>query len=90
MALFHDCSTMNSGFGITITIIRPHRSTMCVDVAYCYRSSIVWSVGLAVCLSVTLVSPANIAEPIEMLFGLRILVGLGNRVLDGVQNQIPP
>jgi len=28
------------------------------------------------------------AEPIEMLFGLRIQVDSGNRVLDGVQ--IPP
>ena len=38
-----------------------------------------------VCRSVTLVSPAKMAEPIEMLFGLRTLVGPGNHVLDGVQ-----
>jgi len=39
---------------------------------------VTWSVGL----SVTLVSPAKSAEPIEMPFGLRTLVGPGNRVLD--------
>ena len=40
---------------------------------------VVWSVGL----SIMLVSPAETAEPIEMLFGLRTRVGLGNHVLDG-------
>ena len=44
---------------------------------------VVWSVYLSVCRSVTLVSPAKIAEPIEMLFGFRTLVGPGNNVLDG-------
>jgi len=44
---------------------------------------VVWSVGLSVCLSVTLVSPAKTAEPIEMPFGLRTWVGPGNHVLDG-------
>jgi len=55
----------------------PHRSTMyvCVEVVYCYRPSSV------VCLSVTLVSPAKVAELIEMLFGLRTWVGPGNHVL---------
>ena len=38
-----------------------------------------WSVGL----SVTLVSPAKTAAPIEMLFGLGLGVGPGNHVLDG-------
>jgi len=38
-----------------------------------------WSVGQ----SVTLVSPAKTAEPIEMLFELRTRVGAGNYVLDG-------
>ena len=33
--------------------------------------------------SVTIVSPAKTAEPIEMLFGLRTRVGSGNYVLDG-------
>jgi len=43
-----------------------------------------WSVGL----SVTLVSPAKRAAPIEMSFGLRNRVGPGNHVLDGGPN--PP
>ena len=59
---------------------------MYVDVAYCYRPSSV--VCRSVCQSVTLVSPAKMTEPIEMLFGLRTAVGRGNHVLDGVQ--IPP
>jgi len=50
---------------------------------------VAWSVGLSVGLyvglSVTLVSPAETAEPIEMLFWLRTRVGLGKHVLDGVQ-----
>jgi len=33
--------------------------------------------------SFTLVSPAKMAEAIEMPFGLRTLVGPGNHVLDG-------
>jgi len=40
---------------------------------------VVWSVGL----SVTLVSPAKTAEPIEMPFRLRTWVGSGNHVSDG-------
>jgi len=39
---------------------------------------IAWSVGL----SVTLVSPAKMAAPIDMLFGLRTQVGPRNCVLD--------
>ena len=58
-------------------IIRPHRSTAYVDVAYSYRPSIV------VCRSVTLVIPAKTAAPIELPFGLRTWVGPGNHVLDG-------
>jgi len=58
-------------------IIRLRRSTTYIDVAYCYRPSSV------VCRSVTLVSPAKMAEPVEMPFGLRTLVGPGNHVLDG-------
>jgi len=41
----------------------------------------VWSVGL----SVTIVSPAKMAELIEVPFGLWTRVGPNNRVLDGVQ-----
>jgi len=53
-------------------IITPHRSTYrCVNAAYCYRPSSV------VCRSVTPVSPAKTAEPIDMRFGLRTLIGPG-------------
>jgi len=50
-----------------LLFFRPHRSTAYVDAAYCYRPSsmVFWSVGL----SVTLVSPAKTAAPIEMPFG---------------------
>jgi len=41
------------------------------------------SVGLSVGLSGTLVSPAKTAAPIELPFGLRTWVGLGNHVVDG-------
>ena len=44
---------------------------------------VAWSVGLSVCLSVTLVSPAKTAEPIEMPFGLWARMGSRNHVLDG-------
>jgi len=60
---------------------------MYVDAVYCYRPSIVWSVGwsvaLSVCQSVILVSPAKMAAPIEMPFWLKTRVGSGNHVLDG-------
>jgi len=49
--------------------------TVHVDAVYCYRPSSV--VCLSVGRSVTLVSPAKTAEPIEMPFGLRIRVGQG-------------
>ena len=42
---------------------------------------VAWSVGL----SVTLVSPAKTAALIELPFGFRTWVGLGNHALDGVQ-----
>ena len=38
----------------------------------------------SVCLSVTIVSPAKTAEPIEMLFEVRTQVGRRNYVLDEV------
>jgi len=47
---------------------------MYVAAAYCYRLSIAWSVGL----SVTVVSHAKTAEPIEMT-----RVGQRNHVMDG-------
>jgi len=52
---------------------------MYVDAACCYRPSSV------VCRSVTLMSPAKTAAPIEMPFGLGTQVGPRNHVLDGVQ-----
>jgi len=51
-----------------------------VDAACCYRQSSV--VCLSVCLSVTIVSPAKTAEPIEMPFGIWIRVGSRKHVLD--------
>jgi len=36
---------------------------------------VAWSVGQSVSWSVTLVSPAKMAEPIEIPFGLRTRVG---------------
>jgi len=64
-----------------VRIIRPHRSTTYVDAAYSYRPSSV--VCRSVGLSVTLVSPAKTAAPIELPFGLRTWVGPRNHVLDG-------
>jgi len=55
-------------------IIRPYRSTMYVDVAYCYQPS------SEVCRSDTLVSCAKTAELIEMPFGLRTGMGPRNHV----------
>jgi len=50
-----------------------------VDEVYCNRPSSV------VCRSVTVVSPAKTAEPIEMPFGLRTRVGSRNHVVEGAQ-----
>ena len=50
------------------------------------RDRVAWSVlsvGLSVGLSVTLVSPAKTAEPIEMTFEVLPRVGPENHVLDG-------
>jgi len=57
-----------------------------VDAAYCYRPSSVVCllVCLSVCRSVTLVSPAQTAEPIEIPLGSRTRMGFMNHVLDGV------
>jgi len=52
---------------------------MYVNVAYCYRLRSVF------CLSVTLVSPAKMAEAIEMLFGCGLRLDARNYVLHGVQ-----
>ena len=58
--------------------ITVHCSTAYFDATYCCRCSVV-------CRSVTIVSPAKMAEPIKMLFGLWTRVGHTNHVLDGVQ-----
>jgi len=65
----------------TRIIIRLQRSTTYVDATYCYRPSSV--VCRSVGLSVTLVSPAKTAAPIEIPFGLGTRVGPRNHVLDG-------
>ena len=62
-------------------IIRPHCPIMCVDAVYCHQPStmVCQSVGLCV----TLVSPAKLAEPIEMQFGLCAQMVPRNHLLDG-------
>jgi len=51
-----------------------------VDAAYCYQCSVICP---SVCLSVTIVSPATTADPIEMSFGSWTRVGPRNHM--GVQ-----
>jgi len=59
---------------------RPHRSTRPTYVdAPIVTDRVAWSVGR----SVTLVSPAKTAAPIEMPFGLWARMGRRNHVLDG-------
>jgi len=60
---FHNSFTDRLVSKFAIVIIKPHRSTTCVDAAYCYRPSSVVS------RSVTIASPVKTAEPIEMPFG---------------------
>ena len=64
---------------IIVIVIRPHHSTVYVDAACCYiPSSVVCqsvSLSLSVCRSVTIVSPAKTAEPIEMPFSLWTRMG---------------
>jgi len=45
-----------------------------------------WSVGLSVCLSVTIVSRPKTAELIEMPFGLWTSVGQRNHILYGASD----
>jgi len=66
--LLHGLFAVTCSLLIIIIIIKLHRSTTYVDAAYSYRPSIV------VCRSVTLVSPAKMAAPIELPFGLRTWV----------------
>jgi len=62
-----------------VSIVRPHHSVTYIDAAYCYRPTSV--VCRSVCQSVTLVSPAKTAAPLEMPFGLRTRLGPRNHVL---------
>jgi len=65
-------------------IIRSRRiALLYVRRCYCYRPSSV--VCPSVCWSVTIVSPAETAEAIEMPFALRTRVGPSMYVLDRVQ-----
>ena len=57
------------------SIIRPHCSTTCRCGLWLPTETV---------LSVTLVRPAKMAQPIDMTFGMRTRVGPGNYVLDGV------
>jgi len=50
---------------------------------------VAWTVGRSVCWSVTVVSPVETAEPIEMPYGLWARVGPRNYVLDGVHIPCP-
>jgi len=64
-----------------LTIVRPHRLYYICRMGPIVTDRVTWSV----CRSVTVVSPAKMAEPIKMLFRLRTRVGPRNRILDGVQ-----
>jgi len=57
---------------VIVMIFRPHCSIMYTDAACYYRPSTM------VCLSVSVVSPSKMAEPIELLFGLWTLVAKGS------------
>jgi len=59
---------------MNIFTISLHRNTTYVDAAYCYR----WS-RVVVGPSVTIMSPAKTAEPVELPFGLWTQVGLRNQ-----------
>ena len=65
-------------------VTRPHCSTTWMQPVV--TVGVALSVGQSVCLSVTIMSPAKMAEPIEMLFGLWTRVGPMNYVLDGVSD----
>ena len=64
---------MSNYFDHLLLLLDRIARTTYVDADYCYRPSSV--VCLSVGLSVTLVSPAKTAEPIEMPFGLRTRMG---------------
>jgi len=71
-------------YSLSVQLLESIARTTYVDAVYYYRPSRL--VCPYVSRSVTLVSPAKTAKPIEMLFGLRNRLGPGNHVLlDGVQ-----
>ena len=70
---------MTQAYSIDYSVFRPHRSTTYVDVDYCCSSVVCQSV----ISTVTVVSPAKIAEPVEMPLGLWTRVSPRNHVLDG-------
>ena len=61
------------------------KNAICLDCCYYYTALLVVTdlVAWSVSLSVTLVSPAKTAEPIEMPFALRTQIGPENHVLGG-------
>ena len=65
----HDDSNINS----ILVLLLGHIVVTYIDAVYCYRPSCV--VCQSVGRSVTLLSPAEMAEPIEMPFGLRTRLG---------------
>jgi len=64
------CTGSNRGSSFSVLVLFSHIAVLptYVDVAYCYRWSSV--VCPSVCLSITIVSPAETAELMEMPFGL--------------------
>jgi len=62
-----------------------HLYSHATEVAYCYRQSSVVCRSVCLCLSVTVtvVSPAKTAEPIEISFGLWARIVARKHVLDG-------
>jgi len=74
---------LNTMHTMNYIVTRPHCSTTWMQPVV--TVGVALSVGQSVCLSVTIMSPAKMAEPIEMLFGLWTRVGPMNYVLDGGQ-----
>ena len=72
------CGLTSNYFDHALVNIRLHRSTTYVDAVYCYRrcSVVCRSLGL----SVTIVSPAKKAEPIELPFGLWTLYSMAVQI----------
>ena len=63
-----------------VCVVMPYHVHLHIDAVYCY-THVAWSVCL--CVYVTGMSSAKMAEPIEMPFGVWAWVGPRNLVLDG-------